>query len=331
MILLCPICNKELSTRRAFSIHLSRSHEFATELEKETLSVYTIFGKDEVEKLKNDYISGKYSINGLPFDICKFLDLSGLKRSSKEERATERYKQKYKNSILQKYGVENISQSKIIQKKKEETCAKKHGSYEEYLVAQRSHMREGYNGYVKSREHHETYLKVEQTCLERYGYKNFGLGREAKEKSKIKRKETIASWEYEERLQRTAKARASVNHRGGFSSKPEKRVRKALVDLDIESKYNQNLFNYNWDIVIGNFIIEVQGVMWHAKKDRYKANDLIMGRILASDIWEKDKRKRCKAEENGFVVIEIWEDEIAKCNDDDLVVLVEERLKQNGF
>ena len=63
--------------------------------------------------------------------------------------------------------------------------------------------------------------------------------------------------------------------------------------------------------------------MWHANPSKYKENDLIMGKILAKTLWEKDAKKRKKAEENGFRLIEIWEDAIVRRNDVELIHLIE--------
>jgi G:T-mismatch repair DNA endonuclease (very short patch repair protein) len=329
----CPICKKKFTARAQLSGHLTKIHKLENNLEKEQMIVYEIFGESEVEKIVNDYIQEKYCIYDLPIDIAKYLSLLGVKRTSKQERMTDRYKQKYLNGIQQKYGTEitNISQVKKIQSKKEKTYSDKYGSYENYLLNCRNNMQIGFNNYVKTDKFNKTYQKIKNTCLEKYGHENFGLGEAAKCKSIKTKKETIAQWDYEERLSRTSKAREAVNSRGGYSSKPEKRVRKALIDLDIEAAYNKHLFNYNWDLIIDKFIIEVQGIMWHAKPTKYKESDLIMGKILAKDIWEKDKKKQTKARTEGYIVIEIWEDEISSRNDIELCELVKNRLIENGY
>ena len=335
-MILCPICTAPCQGRRTFALHLTRSHgeTFATELEKEILLTHTLFGKDVVDSTIQSYVDEKFCISDLPIDIAKLLTLMGIKRTSKQERATDRYKQKYIEAIQAKYGatITNVSQVKSVQEKKEKTYASKYGSYDRYLEHQRGRIMVGYNDYVESDKHRETLDKIQQTMLQKYGNSNFGQGEIAREKASKTRKETIATWDYEERLSRTSAARCAVNHRGGFSSKPEKRVRKILIDLEVEAKYNQHIWNYNWDLVTDrNIIIEVQGTMWHAKPGMYNEDDLIMGKILAKDIWEKDGRKRLKAESEGYRVVEIWEDEINSRNDEQLQNLVMERLKENGY
>jgi G:T-mismatch repair DNA endonuclease (very short patch repair protein) len=334
-MILCPLCNKSVVDRRGLSNHLStkHKHQFTNEIDKERLVVYTLFGENYVEKITSEYVEEKYCVYELPIDIVKYISLLGFKRSSKDERKTNRYKKKYLEGIQKKYGedITNISQVAEIKEKKRETSKKQYGSYEEYLAAQRKLMRLGYDSYKDTDGAMLAKDNRENTCLERYGNKNFGQGFDAKEKSKQTRKKTISSWEYQERLERTKNAREAVTQRGGYSSKPEKRVRKILIDLDIDVLYNQFLWKYSWDIVFDKTIIEVQGTMWHAKPDIYKETDLIMGKILAKDIWEKDKRKQKKAKDEGYTVIEIWEDEIVKKSDEDLLILIKNRLIENGY
>jgi G:T-mismatch repair DNA endonuclease (very short patch repair protein) len=302
-------------------------------LEREKIRVYTLFSKETVDELVFDYKEEKYSVNGLPLDISNYLRLLGVKRTSKQERQTMRYKTVYMNAIQEKYGpdITNISQVSVVQKKKEETYSKNYGSYENYLKGQRNAMFDGYKKYVGTDKHKEAQQKKETTCLKKYGVSNFGHSDIAKEKTKRTKAETIALWSYEERLERTAKAREAVTSRGGYSSKPEKKVQKCLVEIGIEFQSNKMKWNYSWDIIFENFIIEVQGIMWHAKPSIYKDTDLIMGKLLAKSIWEKDARKRKKAEEEGFILIEIWEDEINKSSEEDLIKNIKERLIEYGY
>ena len=83
------------------------------------------------------------------------------------------------------------------------------------------------------------------------------------------------------------------------------------------------LFAGSLNLVIGNLIIEVQGVMWHGKPTIYSPEDTIMsGKILIEDIWIKDKRKADKAVENGYAVAYIWEDEIKSSSDGELAIIL---------
>lgn len=84
----CPLCTKELQSRKVLSYHLTRNHSNLnmTELEKETLIINTIFTKEDIKEAEEDYIDEKYPISGLPIDIVKYLTLKGLKRTASEEK-----------------------------------------------------------------------------------------------------------------------------------------------------------------------------------------------------------------------------------------------------
>lgn len=326
MNIICPICNKEFKDRKGVSAHISRTHNIYG-LEQEKIVVTILFGEEYVNSLVQDYTDEKYCCDNLPVDIIKYLKLLGLKRTNQEEKLTKRYKDSYIQSIREKYNdpnIVNVSQVKSIAKKISKASK---NNYEET-----QHYRdEGYNNYIGTEKHKKTIQKIKDKCVEKYGHENFGAGEEAKKKRMASQRKNIDSWDYEERLKRTNKARESVCHRGGYSSKPEKRVRKVLIDLDIDFIPNKHMWNYNWDMVFDNIIIEVQGTMWHAKPDRYVETDLIIGKILVKDIWKKDERKRLTADKNNYILIEIWEDEIGARNDDDLLEFVRLKLNEVGY
>jgi G:T-mismatch repair DNA endonuclease (very short patch repair protein) len=335
-MILCTICNRNFIDRRSFGLHLSIGHRtvFTTDLEKEIFLVNTLFGGELVAKTVKEYKDQKWCIYGLPIDISKYILLLNIKRTSKQERSTTRYKQKYLTSIQKKYGdrITNISQVKEIQDKKENTFAKTYGSYDKYLAHQRLAMVSGFSEYkVDPQRRAITQSKNIATCIARYGVPNGVQTVDARAKIGAATKLLCSLLTEDELRARTANARLAVCSRGGYSSKPEKRVQKSLIDLNVTSTYNVHIWNYNWDMVIEKFLIEVQGTMWHAKPGLYKETDLIMGKLLAKDIWDKDARKHKKAREEGYTVIEIWEDEIAKCNNIELINLVKERLLENGY
>lgn len=328
----CPLCNTINNGRSNFAKHLTKHHKDLSLLEKERIVVYTLYGEENVEKVVVEYIDEKYCVFSLPIKIGKYLELLGVKRSSKEERKTKRYKETYLEGLQKVYGTEitNISQVKAVQEKKMQTVLNNYASYEEYLAAHRKFMKIGLSEYNGTERHKQAVLKNQQTCLERYGVKNFGNGEEAKKKSSISRRKIIDSWSVEQRLMSTLKMRQGLAKCQGVS-KIEIRVRKAVAELGIEATYNRFLWNFNFDIVFKHFIIEVQGILWHAKPSLYKETDLILGALPVKDIWAKDQKKKHKANTAGYALVEIWEDEINACNDDELVLLVKCKLEEHGY
>lgn len=334
----CKFCKKEFNDAKTFSMHLTRmeSDKFENKVDMAYYKFYALYGKEYVDDIINQYKDGEicsHDITKSKKNINELILALGIKRTSSEERKTKRYKEKYLASIRLKYGcdIDNLSQSCIIKQKKKESCTKKYGSYEEYLKVKIEQMNSGYVNYIGSQRHQEALIKQQETCLNRYGNRNFGVGETAKEKSRKSRKLTIESWDYEERLARTNLARKAVNSRGGYSSKPEKKVRLALTNLDIEFNTNVQKWKYNYDIIFDKYIIEIQGDMWHGNPLKYKPSDLIMGKILVGDLWKKDKRKKEVANNNGFVLIAIWECDIVNKTELELEDMLYNLLKENGY
>lgn len=321
----CPLCSCTFPDRRLFAIHMRAKHKEYSDLEREEMIVYTLFGEEVVENIIAEYLNENYCITGLPIDVSKLIKLRGIKRTSSEERKTSRYKDNFTRVIQETYGshITNISQIPSVKEKKLVGVIEKYGCIENFAAQKSIELAAGYQKYFGSDKYLDTLKLQEDTCLARYGNKNFGAGTDAKRKSKITRAIHLSKLTYDERLSMTHAARSAVYHRGGYCSKPEKRVRSILESIGIVCDYNKMLFGYNWDIVIGKLLIEVQGLMWHGKPSHYSPEDSIMsGKILVEDIWIKDKRKCDRAVENGYSVAYIWEDEIKSSSDEELKIIL---------
>jgi very-short-patch-repair endonuclease len=82
------------------------------------------------------------------------------------------------------------------------------------------------------------------------------------------------------------------------------------------SKTEHNCFvqgmYYDFVILDNKKVIEFNGDYWHCNPIFHKEEDIIniIGKqIMVKDIWLKDKNKISKAEENGFSVLVVWENE----------------------
>ena len=77
---------------------------------------------------------------------------------------------------------------------------------------------------------------------------------------------------------------------------PELEVEKILEELDLAYIYEKKILNWKVDYYLGQkTIIEVQGEYWHN----------------LSKTKEKDERKFKELRDNGYVIIEIWENELS--------------------
>lgn len=325
----CPFCNKKFTKRAFISKHLNIYN--LPLIEKEKLVLDICYGREYIDKLINDYVSEKFSIYELPIDMSKYLTLTGVKRTSKEERATNRYKEKYTKSIEEKYGVKNISQLQSIKDKKKATEMSKYESYDDYITSILKRLKTGLDLYYYTDKHNDTITKINNTIKEKYGVDNISQIYEVRQKNKKRKKEYFEKLTYEEKLKLTESARKMVSHRGGFSSKPEKKIQNIFKSMGLTIECNKMLFGYNWDIVFHNFLIEVHGIYWHCKPTIYSSDFMVLNKIKASDIWAKDARKLQKAIDNDHRCIVIWEDEITSKNDDELKLLIKMRLAENEY
>ena len=64
-------------------------------------------------------------------------------------------------------------------------------------------------------------------------------------------------------------------------------------------------------------VVEAFGNYWHANPQMYKADDVLTfpeGKLIARDIWERDRKRLDKIEKFGYRTIIIWESEFNKNN-----------------
>jgi len=84
-----------------------------------------------------------------------------------------------------------------------------------------------------------------------------------------------------------------------------------------------------YDFKIGNFLLEVNGDYWHANPNKYKETDVFKfpkTELTAKDIWDIDKYKKEIAESNGYKVIYIWESEMNKMNNDEILQYIKNQI-----
>jgi G:T-mismatch repair DNA endonuclease (very short patch repair protein) len=333
--MICDFCKKEFNSRRTFSLHLSITEKdhFQNNLDKERFLIDTLFGVELVNRTVESYNKAEVCCDQLYHygpDIIKYLKLAGLKRSNSEEKKTQRYTEKYINTIINKYGVTNISYLDTVKKKKNEAFIKRYGSLKNYHRQRLIALNKGFKQYSKNPIRvAATVTKSKKTYIKKYGVINPSQIPASRLKISKAHKKLCTPLSYQQRLERTSNARKAVNHRGGFESKIEKRVQQLLDCLKIPFQKHIHKWNYNYDLFIKpNIIIEIQGDMWHALPSKYKSTDLIFGKILVKDIWAKDQRKQLKAKKEGYQIIEIWEHEIRSRNDQELSHLILSRLEE---
>jgi hypothetical protein len=89
-------------------------------------------------------------------------------------------------------------------------------------------------------------------------------------------------------------------------------------------KWSNELNSYVvYDIKHNDCIIEFNGDYWHCNPKLYQANDFGPRRILAKDIWERDRKKLQTALNYGYRVLTVWESDFKKNKE----ILIEEVIE----
>lgn len=114
-------------------------------------------------------------------------------------------------------------------------------------------------------------------------------------------------------------------HSDSYHSKISQQLFKTIKNIigDDECKYSENghelrLFDddenkpYYFDFSYKDKIIEYNGDYWHANPEFYKSDYQFKNDVSASDIWEKDRKKRLLAEQRGYKVLTIWDSDYKK-------------------
>lgn len=73
------------------------------------------------------------------------------------------------------------------------------------------------------------------------------------------------------------------------------------------------------------------GDYWHANPAIYKSTDLIhyrKGKKYAIDVWAKDQKKRKIANESGYVVLELWEQDLSQMSDEEILQIIYEFIRR---
>lgn len=321
----CPICQFNCATRASFKHHIKGKHKEVSKLELENLYVrYVLNIEVSFQDIVNDYLLGlcfedlvvKYSIPRN--NIKNILNLSNVKlRSNSESKQTIQYQEKYTSTIKEKYGVENVSTILEVKEKKKQTSLKNSGYINNFC-----------NPIIKENAFNNIdFKKVAETGkksnLLKYGVENVAQIPEIAEKISKSHLKLQSKYSYEERLINTQKARESCK----YESSLELRIQSILDSLLIEYTRNRFLGNYNFDFIFKNkIILEIQGDYWHGNPNKYKENDILFGGKTAKMIWNKDLKKKEFVEKRGFKIFYLWETDINKMTDEEIINFLKEIL-----
>jgi len=69
-----------------------------------------------------------------------------------------------------------------------------------------------------------------------------------------------------------------------------------------------------------DLIIEFFGDYWHANPDKYKKDDIVYGKVKASQVWKKDEQRIKDLKNKGYTVKIIWEKDLEKLKNIDKIM-----------
>lgn len=258
----------------------------------------------------------------LKYHGCSIKNMSNV-------RALPSVREKIKETSLANWGCENPSQNDQIKEKKKQTFISNYGvdnifKYEEFKKKLNTIILEKY-GVKRVFDR----VKRKETMIQKYGVEYTAQLPEMAKKISENNKAIWAGLSLEQKLKRME---------GAWNitiSSIEKRIGQILMDHAISfthsfmMKHKKNTFQYDFCLQEIPVLIEVNGDFWHANPKYYNENDELKfpGIVrLAKNIWKKDKYKADTANKYGYKVISIWEDEINKKSDEEVLSIILERI-----
>lgn len=83
-----------------------------------------------------------------------------------------------------------------------------------------------------------------------------------------------------------------------------------------EVKFREKSYYPDFKIESKKIIIECYGTFWHADPRLFEESSIVMGSVVANDIWKRDEARVNNLKSLGYRVFVIWEQEIHKSRDD---------------
>jgi very-short-patch-repair endonuclease len=259
-----------------------------------------------------------------------YVDRLGLKKKTISDVCNNDYFiNKKKKTLIEKYGVDNPSKSEQVKEKKRTTFLEHYGV--DNIWKLRSY-----------REWWETFMlnKYGSRCLSDINGNGNSWGwhdlSDVEKTERIKQlNEDFIKWydllSDDEKIEYSKKK--VNNNLLNFKSKLEKRIETILVDNDVHFKHQFWVKNKSYDFFLGNWLLlEINGTYWHCDPITYNADDVIKfpnSTMKASDVWDRDEKKRKLAEDNGYSIVYLWERDINKMNDSQILNFIHKMIDEN--
>jgi len=265
------------------------------------------------------------------------------KRTHKEECNNENVRKKCADTVNTKYGVRNISQSDEIKKRKSNRFFKNYGvnnifkdeNFKQWILENNFAWNNQSNAEMTNRILKQTKSiknfwnepTNQEYCDNIKNNNNVKfheyLNNLSEDELKIHNKKKGKWWHELSDEQKTA----TLLKRKQISSNIESKIAEILSFLNISYTRQKFINRMSYDFLLTNtkILIEVQGDFWHANPNIYNDSDVLkypLKHIKASVLWKIDENKKLNAEKYGYKVICIWESEMKKKSDNELINLI---------
>lgn len=300
----CPSCKENFTRYNHLFNHFLNIHYYT--IRKCYEELFLLFGYNDIINL---YCDKEYNITDFPCSIrlfiIEYLNLLNIHiRTHSEQKRTLKYSLKYKKTLMEKYGIDNVSKLDFVKNKKSQTHLKNYGCINNFCIKSISEKAKK-NLLINLKNNKNSILiKYKKTLALRYGNNITNVSQLDHVKEAI-------------RLSMINRINNGLQN--AFRSKLEDTFENLVLRL-LNIKYHCNKYvdHYNFDIVFDDFpvVIEINGDYWHCNPNKYLATDLIKfpskKPILVENIWKRDKRKDDYIVSKGYKSIIIWESEILK-------------------
>lgn len=264
-----------------------------------------------------------------------------IKATKKSRYGSENYQNvaKIRETCLRKYGVDNAFKAEVVKEKIRQIHQAKRGvDYPSQSSVCREKSRATmmkHYGVPTVGESKELLKKAKLTTMLRYGDPNY---RNTQKQRETNARKTSEEWQrIIDKRRKTCLAKYGVDTPFGFCKKPTaisglfRRVKRVLdaakvpyiQELRINFKERKEYRDFRaYDFAFGKVILELNGDYFHANPSIYKPTDVISIRHVlhtAQSIWNDDKVKRELAEQHGYQVVYLWETDMKKMKDKELL------------
>jgi len=308
----CPFCIKQLDLKNKYtkSGHLARC--IAWKKYKEDILTKEYLENEYINKGRSALeISQEHNLGSAIAIINRIKYFNIKTRNSSDAKLQLKCKEKYENTCLERYGEINaLSKGTVPFKKRNETVKERYGVDNVFQLES----------------------VINKIADDNYWLEKYGVNR-SQYLSQLK-KNTWKKLSYEEKIEWLKKS--LWKYPKNWISKLEDRIYEIISKLNSPITRQFCIKKYHYDFLLGKkLIIEVNGDYWHANPRKYKKDDILHFPnnyfVKAEKLWNRDKKKKIFAEKNGYKLIYIWEDEIVKHSDKEVVDLLFNKIKENCY